>query len=82
MATISDEFVVRLGLDPTSFRKGREVAEQEFNKTKAAALTAGKQMEESNKKLAETFNVAKRELVGFYAALLGGHGLKRLPRRT
>jgi len=37
MATIADEFIIRLGLDPTSFRKGREQAEQEFKKTQEAA---------------------------------------------
>ena len=76
MPTIADEFIVRLGLDPTSFRAGAEEAERLFNKTKDAARKSGKQMEESNKTLAETFNVVKRELIGFYAAMLGGRAIK------
>ena len=76
MPTIADEFIVRLGLDPTSFRAGAEEAERLFTKTKESARKSGKEMEESNKALSATFGKVRNELLAFYAALLGGRAMK------
>ena len=76
MATIADEFIVRLGLDPTSFRAGAEEVERSFTKTKDVASKTGKQMEESNKLLSASFGKVRNELLAFYAALLGGRAMK------
>ena len=76
MATIADEFLVRVGLDPTSFRAGAEEVERSFTRTKDVARKSGKEMEESNRLLTATFGKVRNELLGFYAALLGGRELK------
>ena len=76
MPTIADEFIVRLGLDPTSFRAGAEEVERSFTKTKDVASKTGKQMEESNKLLSASFGKVRNELLAFYAALLGGRAMK------
>ena len=76
MATIADEFIVRLGLDPTSFRAGAEEVERSFTRTKDVARKSGKEMEESNKLLSATFGKVRNELLAFYAALLGGRAMK------
>lgn len=76
MPTIADEFLVRIGLDPTSFKTGAEEVERSFTKTKEVARKSAKEMEESNKLLSATFGKVRNELLAFYGALLGGRALK------
>ena len=73
---IIDALVVTLNLDPSQFTQGQKKAATEFLKLKAGATAAGKSIEESNKRLAETFLKVKNELVTLLAALLGARGVQ------
>ncbi len=47
MATVVDELIVRLGLDPSEFEKGRKRAVQDLLQTRNAAQKTGKDIEDT-----------------------------------
>jgi hypothetical protein len=65
MATVIDQLIVTLGLDPTKFRKGSEEAERQ---TKATAETIRKQSEAMTRSLASVARQVAVLFVGFESA--------------
>jgi len=73
---IIDSLVVTLKLDDSQFNKGKAAAISAFDKTKQAAVKATKDVDESTKKLADSFTKLRNEALGFFAILLGARGIK------
>ena len=76
MPTIVDSLIVSLSIDPSQFKKGQEEANRAFAKVKDQAAKSGKEIEESNKKVGETFAKVRNEALGLFAAFLGARGIK------
>jgi hypothetical protein len=71
MPTVLDSFVVELGLDGRQFEQGERDAMVSFQKTKEAATSMGKTLEEHAGKAADLFSVAKKGALGLVAAFAG-----------
>jgi len=76
MPTLIDSLIIELGLDPTKFEEGQKKAAAGLVKTKDAATKAGKEIEEGNKKAAESFGAVKSEALSLLAVFIGGAGVK------
>lgn len=76
MPTIVDALVVQLGLDATGFKRGQREVNDAWQKARGNALKQGRAIEDSNKKLLESFNKLKIEALGFFTALLGAREIK------
>lgn len=76
MPSIIDSFIITLGLDAAPYEKGSRQAISAFKKTRDEALKNTKQINESTKKLAESFNLVKNGAIAFFATLLGARGIK------
>lgn len=77
MATVIDELIVRLGLDPSGFNKGQKEAAQSFLKTKNDAASAAKDMGNSGKKAGEFFGQLRGQVLLLFAAFAGGKSIKQ-----
>ncbi len=76
MATIVDSLLVELGLDASKFTKGQKEAATSLVKMKDEALRHSKEIEGSNRAVAETFSKVRNEVLALFAALLGARGVK------
>ena len=76
MPTVVDSLVVELGLDASKFRKGSQDANDAFKKTRESAIKSGKQIEESNKKLGETFSKLTLSALSFLGVLTSAREIK------
>ena len=77
MATVIDELVVLLGLDPTKFTQGQKEAVSALNKMREASEKHGKETEKNTEKLSTQFSKLQRNLLGIAALFTGGLGLTR-----
>jgi hypothetical protein len=77
MPTVIDSLVISLGLDSSKFVSGQKDAEAAMAKTKDAALKQSKELETSNKKFAESFNIVKREAAALFAVIAGAESIKQ-----
>lgn len=74
MATVIDELIVVLNLDPAKFNEGQRQALEAFKKTQEAAVAGAKGIEAQGAKTLEFFINLKREALGLLAVFLGGRG--------
>lgn len=81
MATIIDELVTVLRLDPAPFLLGKKKADEALKQTKDAAQQTGTNMELAGKKAASFFSQIKREAMGL-GLVLGGVGLGAFVKNT
>lgn len=64
MPTVIDEFIVKLGLDPSDFNRQQKKAGEEFIKTKQTVVAGGKEIENTLGKM----GVAAAEFFGAFAS--------------
>ena len=76
MPTVVDSLIVQLGLDATQFNRAQREVNDSWQKARGTSLKSGKDIEENNQKLLNSFNKLKVEAVGFLAALLGAREIK------
>jgi hypothetical protein len=76
MATEIDELVLELGVAPAPFKKGSKEALIAFRKTKDAAQSAGKTIEKSSKKAADSINNVTEQVLALFVVFLGARGIK------
>lgn len=77
MATVIDSLIVRLGLDPTEFRKGQEEADRMVTKTKESARKGVGDWESLSKRGDEFLGALQRRALGLAAIFLGGLGIQK-----
>jgi hypothetical protein len=80
MATVIDELIVKLGLDPTEFEKGAKVIVVQMDQTKKATEKVGKNIAADGKKGAEFFGQLEKAALKFFAVLTAGRGLSDFTR--
>lgn len=76
MATVIDELIVVLNLDPKKFTEAQKAALQAFKRTQEQATSTAKSIEAQGKKILDVFSDLKREAITLMAVFLGGRGLK------
>ena len=69
MATVIDALIVELGLDPKNFTEGQKKAGESLIKMRKSA-------EDEGKKIQQTFNGVRNQLLAMFAAFTAGKGLK------
>ncbi|WP_227242395.1 phage tail tip lysozyme [Paraburkholderia caribensis] len=82
MATIVDALVVTLGLDLSNFTKGKADATKATKTLTAEEKEAGKQIEEANKRAAESFKKVRNEVLSLLAIFTAGMGIKNFTEST
>ncbi|RQZ76075.1 hypothetical protein DF052_02660 [Burkholderia glumae] len=82
MATIVDALVVTLGLDAAAFKRGKAEASQATKKLTAEELAAAKQIEERNKRAADSFRAFRTELLAIVGLFAAGIGIKEFAEQT
>lgn len=76
MPTIIDSLIVKLGLDPSDYKKGSRDIQDTSRKTKDEVVKSGKSIEETSKKAADSISKLTREVLGLYAVFVGARGIK------
>lgn len=71
MPTVVDSFVVEMELDPRKFDSGRRQAEENFEKTKFAAVKTANEVEGQFKKTGETVGALNTNVLKLFAAFTG-----------
>lgn len=82
MATVIDELIVRLGLDPSKFTKGQKEAAAALAKTRAEIKKVGGEAEREVNSLGESVGNLRRAALGFTAALFGAAGITSFVQRV
>lgn len=77
MATVIDELVVVLGLDPKQFNQAQKDAVAQFKKTQEQLRSQANETERVAKRNAESFSAARGQVLGFLGAFLGLGALKQ-----
>ena len=72
MPTVIDSLVVELGLDPKNFTQSQQKALDQLRKFQTEAAKAGKEIEASQRRVGESLNQMKREVLGFLGLSFGG----------
>jgi len=75
---IIDTLVVALRLDATEFEKGVAKVNGHLEKLAKTHESQAKQLQAQGKTMAQGFNVAKQELLSFFAVIAGSAGMKNL----
>lgn len=76
MATIIDALVMTLGLDTRDFTKNEKGASEQLDKFKKQSNSVAKDVANGGKAMAEGFKTIRNELIGLFAVLTAGRGLK------
>lgn len=71
-----DELVVKLSLDPSRFTKGQQEALSAYKKTQEELRKQGTETESGFKRLEGSAAAFRSQLLGIFALLAGGRGLK------
>lgn len=82
MATIVDALVVTLGFDLSAFKRGKAEAGSATKKLTAEERAAAKEIEERNKKAAESFRSIRNEVLALVAIFTAGVGIKQFAEST
>ncbi|HGF4015223.1 phage tail tip lysozyme [Burkholderia cenocepacia] len=82
MATIVDALVVTLGFDLSAFKRGKAEAGSATKKLTAEERAAAKEIEERNKKAAESFRSIRNEVLALVAIFTAGVGIKQFTEST
>ncbi|KVR27836.1 hypothetical protein WK15_11785 [Burkholderia ubonensis] len=80
--TIVDALVVTLGLDTSAFKRGKSEAAAATKKLTAEERAAAKEIEERNKKAAESFRSIRNEVLALVAIFTAGVGIKQFTEST
>ncbi|MEX3628086.1 MAG: phage tail tip lysozyme [Burkholderia sp.] len=80
--TIVDALVVTLGLDTTAFKRGKSEASTATKKLTAEELAAAKQIEERNRRAADSFKRVRNEVLALVAIFTAGAGIKQFTEST
>ncbi|KVN25637.1 hypothetical protein WJ63_16025 [Burkholderia pyrrocinia] len=80
--TIVDALVVTLGLDTSAFKRGKSEAGAATKKLTAEERAAAKEIEERNKKAAESFRSIRNEVLALVAIFTAGVGIKQFTENT
>ena len=75
MATVIDELIVTLGLDPKNFTQGQREAVDDAKKTQEQLEESAKRTEEANRRVGLSINDLRRTAVDMFAAFSGGKGV-------
>lgn len=75
MATIIDELVALITLDPKNFTKGRAQVSADLKKTREEADSTGKDLEAFGKHAAQSLSSLRNEAVGLFLAFQGASSL-------
>ncbi len=76
MATLVEELVLRLDLDPKKFTEGQKKAMESLTKMQQASMLHAKSIEEDGSKIENVFALLSRKVLTFGSLLVGGHGLE------
>jgi hypothetical protein len=82
LATVLDNLIVLLSLDPTKFNEGQKSALEQLRKTKENASSTAKQLEASGAQAAGFFDKIAGSALKLSAILVGGIGLKEIVQQT
>lgn len=82
MATIVDALVVTLGFDLSAFKRGKAEASAATKKLSAAERAAAKEIEENNKRAAESFRRIRNEVLALVSIFTAGVGIKQFTEST
>lgn len=82
MPTIIDELVVKLKLDPTGYRRGRQEVTDDMKKTSEAARKHGSEIEEAGKKASQFYSKLRNEAITLFAVFAGAAGITAFIRNT
>jgi hypothetical protein len=82
LANVVDALVVTFGLDATNFKRGSKDAQDDLKKTREAANTTAKNMEQSGKQAAMFYTKIRNEVMGLFAIFTAGRGIKEFTRDT
>lgn len=80
--TIVDALVVTLGLDTAAYKRGKTEASQVTKKLTAEERAAAKDIEDRNKKAAESFRRLRTEVLALVAIFTAGVGIKEFASNT
>ena len=82
MATVIDQLVVKLGLDPKDFKDGVNIIVVELDKAKDKTKKTADDMKKSGKEAAGFFTELQKSVLKFMAALAAGRGLYNFVQNT
>jgi hypothetical protein len=80
--TVVDALVVTLGLDAAAFKRGKSEVAVATKKLTAEELAAAKQIEERNKRAADSFRALRTELLAIVGLFAAGLGIKNFAEET
>lgn len=80
MATVIDQLVVKLGLDPAEFERNSKIIVVQLDQTKKKTENIGKKIAADGKKGAEFFGQLEKAALKFFAVLTTGRGLADFTR--
>lgn len=80
--TIVDALVVTLGLDASAFKRGKAEASQITKKLTAEETRAAKEIEERNKRAADSFRRLRTEVLALVSIFTAGVGIKAFTENT
>jgi hypothetical protein len=75
MATVIDQFIVELGIDPKKMTDGQKAVVDSFKKTTDEAVKSSKNLEVATGKVSDQLSNATRAALGFFAAFVGARSL-------
>jgi len=81
-ATVIDELVITLGLDPKKFTDGQKAALADFKKTSEEFRKGGQQLEEQTKSLTDFFGAARSGALKLFAVFTGAAGVAAFTENT
>lgn len=80
MATLVEELVTTISLDPTLFKRGAADVQQSLRTTSDTATRTADSMAASGKRAAEVFSAVKIQALSLLGVLAGGKGLEAFTR--
>ncbi|WP_235996146.1 MULTISPECIES: phage tail tip lysozyme [Burkholderia] len=80
--TIVDALVVTLGLDVSAYKRGKAEASTATKKLTTEEKAAAKEIEERNKKAADSFKRVRNEVLALVAIFTAGAGIKQFTENT
>lgn len=81
-ANVLEEFIVKIGLDPSDYKKESAEFQSRLGKDRETSVRAGRQLEDSAKRQREGFRSVKGEVAGLLATLVGAAGLRAVVENT
>jgi hypothetical protein len=76
MPDILDQFIIEIGLDPKKLNQGQQQALADMKKFQEEALRNAKGVEDSTRRMTDSFSSLKKEAIGVAAAFVGVTSMK------